>query len=333
MTAHASGIYNSSMTDTVKSNLIQLACALHGLESEKTNPASEKLDMLNSLEIATLMNAEDHKVAHAVQRVLPEIGAAIEAAATALRAGGRIIYIGAGTSGRLGVLDAAEVPPTFSAPSDMVIGLIAGGAAAMFSSQEGIEDDPARGADDLGAVKVSALDFVVGLAASGRTPYVLGAIRKAQAGGAKTAGISCNAQSPLAQLCDLAITPIVGPEILSGSTRLKSGTAQKQILNMISTGAMVRIGKCYGNRMVDLNASNEKLKARAINLVEELTPCDKDAALKALESTKWDIKAAILIGKTGMSAMDAISSIRASGGHLRKAIAAEIANGSLKNRQ
>ncbi len=310
------------MTNTSKSDLIQLADALKSLESEKTNPASEKLDTLDSLAIATLMNAEDQKVARAVERVLPEIGEAIDAAASALRAGGRIIYIGAGTSGRLGVLDAAEVPPTFSAPRDVVIGLIAGGEAAMFNAQEGVEDDPECGARDVTEIDVNARDFVVGLAASGRTPYVLGAIRKAQAAGASTAGISCNARSPLAQLCDIAITPIVGPEILSGSTRLKSGTAQKQILNMISTGAMVRIGKCYGNRMVDLNASNKKLKARAINFVEELTPCDKDTALKALESTDWNIKAAIIVGKTGMDAMDAVSIIHASGGHLRKAIAA-----------
>ncbi len=272
--------------------------------------------------MAVYMNAEDHKVARAVERVLPEVGAAIDAAASALRTGGRIIYIGAGTSGRLGVLDAAEIPPTFSAPPEMVIGLIAGGKAAMFNAQEGVEDDPARGAADLASINVDSRDFVVGLAASGRTPYVLGAIRKAQAAGAGTAGISCNAHSPLARLCDIAITPIVGPEILSGSTRLKSGTAQKQILNMISTGAMVRIGKCYGNRMVDLNASNEKLKARAINFVEELTPCSKDVALKVLEATDWDIKAAILVGKTGMDAVDAAAGIDASGGHLRKAIAA-----------
>ncbi len=326
MTFGGLGIYNSDMTDTAKTDLIQLAHALQGLDSEKTNPASEQLDTLSALEIAALMNAEDHKVARAVERVLPEIGRAIEAAAAALRAGGRIIYIGAGTSGRLGVLDAAEVPPTFSAPPDMVIGLIAGGKAAMFSAQEGIEDDPVQGAEDLVAVNVSAHDFVVGLAASGRTPYVLGAIRMAQTVGAKTAGISCNTKSPLAQLCEIPITPIVGPEILSGSTRLKSGTAQKQILNMISTGAMVEIGKCYGNRMVDLNASNEKLKARAINLVVDLSQSDRETALVALAATDWDIKAAILklASTKPMDAKTAIKCVNEFDGHLRDAIDASL---------
>jgi N-acetylmuramic acid 6-phosphate etherase len=222
------------------------------------------------------------------------------------------------------VLDAAEVPPTFSAPPDMVIGLIAGGEAAMFRAQEGIEDDPARGADDLDAVSLAANDFVVGLAASGRTPYVLGAIARARAVGARTAGISCNAGTALVQLADIAITPIVGPEILSGSTRLKSGAAQKQILNMISTGAMVRIGKCYGNRMVDLNASNEKLKARAINLVADLSHCDRSAALAALAATGWNIKAAILMLVCGgnIDADTAVRRVDAFGGHLRNAIEA-----------
>lgn len=312
------------MTDTAKTDLIQLAQALQGLDSERTNPASEQLDTLSPLQIATLMNAEDHKVAEAVEKVLPQIGQAIEAAAEALRAGGRIIYTGAGTSGRLGVLDAAEVPPTFSAPPDMVIGLIAGGNTAMFKAQEGIEDDAAQGAEDVRQVGISASDFVVGLAASGRTPYVLGAMRAALAVGAKTAGISCNTQSPLAQLCEIPITPIVGPEILSGSTRLKSGSAQKQILNMISTGAMVKIGKCYGNRMVDLNASNEKLQARAINLVADLAQTDSKTAMAALVATDWNIKAAILKLACGgeLDANAAVKRVEEFGGHLRSAIEA-----------
>ncbi len=321
MTFGVLGIYNSDMTDTAKSDLIQLATALEALESEKTNPASAQLDMLNALEIATVMNREDHKVAEAVSKVLPDIGRAIEAATAALQAGGRIIYTGAGTSGRLGVLDASEVPPTFSAPPDMVIGVMAGGDAAMFAAQEGVEDSPEQGVADLRAVNVSANDFVVGLAASGRTPYVLGALGQARAVGAKTAGISCNAASPLAQLCDIPITPIVGPEILSGSTRLKSGTAQKQILNMISTGAMVQIGKCYGNRMVDLKASNKKLKARAINLVADLAPIGKPEAEAALIAANWDIKSAILTIETGLDVKGAAALIKAHGGHLRSAIA------------
>ena len=309
------------MTDTAKSDLIQLATALQELESEKANPASERLDALNALEIAAVMNREDHKVAEAVSKVLPDIGRAIEAAAAALRAGGRIIYTGAGTSGRLGVLDASEVPPTFSAPPDMVIGVMAGGDAAMFTAQEGVEDSPEQGAEDLRAVSVSANDFVVGLAASGRTPYVLGALGHARAVGAKTAGISCNAASPLARACDIPITPIVGPEILSGSTRLKSGSAQKQVLNMISTGAMVKIGKCYGNRMVDLKASNKKLKARAINLVADLAPIGKAEAEAALIQAGWDIKTAILTIETGLTVKGAAALIKTHGGHLRRAIA------------
>jgi len=309
------------MTDTAKTDLIQLATALQALESEKTNPASAQLDTLEALDIATVMNREDHKVAEAVAKVLPDIGRAIEAAAAALQAGGRIIYTGAGTSGRLGVLDASEVPPTFSAPPDMVIGVMAGGDAAMFTAQEGVEDSPEQGAADLSAVNVSPKDFVVGLAASGRTPYVLGALAKARAVGAKTAGISCNAASPLARACDIPITPIVGPEILSGSTRLKSGTAQKQILNMISTGAMVRIGKCYGNRMVDLKASNKKLKARAINLVADLAPIGKPEAQAALIAANWDIKTAILTIETGLDVKGAAALIKAHNGHLRRAIA------------
>ena len=309
------------MINTAKTDLVQLATALQALESEKTNPASAQLDTLDALEIATLMNREDYKVAEAVSKVLPEIGNAIEAAAAALRAGGRIIYTGAGTSGRLGVLDASEVPPTFSAPPDMVIGLIAGGDAAMFTAQEGIEDSASQGVKDLRAVNVGANDLVVGLAASGRTPYVLGAIEYARTVGAKTAGISCNARSALAQLCDISITPIVGPEILSGSTRLKSGTAQKQILNMISTGAMVKIGKCYGNRMVDLTASNKKLKARAINLVADLAPVGKPAAEAALIAAGWDIKVAILTLTSGRPPSEAATLIKAADGQLRLAIA------------
>lgn len=310
------------MTNVANPDLVQLARTLQSLDSEKVNAASGDLDTLSPLEIATLMNREDQKVALAVQAVLPDIARAIEAAASALSAGGRIIYVGAGTSGRLGVLDAAEVPPTFSAAPGQVIGLIAGGPAAMFRAQEGIEDDPRRGARDLDDVRMGADDFVVGLAASGRTPYVLGAIRHARNIGATTAGISCNDNSALSEICDISIAPLVGPEILSGSTRLKSGTAQKQVLNMISTGAMVRIGKCYGNRMVDLSATNEKLKARAINLVDDLSPGGKEAASKALAATGWDIKAAILVGKTGIDPGRAVRQIRQHNGHLRDAISA-----------
>ena len=301
-------------------DLISLADRLDDLSSETANSASADLDAMSAIQIATLMNAEDQTVALAVNAVLEPIGEAIEAAALALRSSGRIIYVGAGTSGRLGVLDASEIPPTFSAPDTMVVGLIAGGQDAVFRAKEGAEDDPALGAADLTAALVTELDFVVGIAASGRTPYVLGAIQYARSVGAKTAGISCNHNSPLEENSDIAITPVVGPEILTGSTRLKSGTAQKQILNMISTGAMVRIGKCFGNRMVDLNASNEKLKARAINLVADFAPATKSAALAALMAADWDIKIAILTERTGLDVTGAGQLIQRHNGHLRCAL-------------
>ena len=301
-------------------DLISLADRLGDLSSETANSASADLDAMSAIQIATLMNAEDQTVALAVNAVLEPIGEAIEAAALALRSSGRIIYVGAGTSGRLGVLDASEIPPTFSAPDTMVIGLIAGGQDAVFRAKEGAEDDPALGAADLTAALVTELDFVVGIAASGRTPYVLGAIQYARSVGAKIAGISCNHNSPLEENSDIAITPVVGPEILTGSTRLKSGTAQKQILNMISTGAMVRIGKCFGNRMVDLNASNEKLKARAINLVADFAPATKSAALAALMAADWDIKIAILTERTGLDVTGAGQLIQRHNGHLRCAL-------------
>lgn len=306
---------NSNNTD-----LISLSDTLLDLSSETANSASDDLDAKSAMQIARLMNTEDQKVALAVEAVLQPVGDAIDAAAHALRVGGRIIYVGAGTSGRLGVLDASEIPPTFSAPNSMVTGLIAGGHDAMFHAKEGAEDDPVKGAADLKAALVTKLDFVVGIAASGRTPYVLGAIQHARSVGAKTAGISCNVNSPLEKQADIAITPIVGPEILAGSTRLKSGTAQKQILNMISTGAMVQIGKCFGNRMVDLKASNEKLKARAINLVADLAPTTKPVALAALIASDWDIKIAILTERTGLNTTDAGRLIDEHDGHLRRAI-------------
>ncbi len=306
----------------IKNELVALSTSLEGLNSEKTNILSSELDKLSALEIAQLMNAEDAKVSLAVSKTLGPISQAIEAAARALRVGGRVIYIGAGTSGRLGILDASEIPPTFSAPHDLFVALIAGGRDAMFRSKEGAEDDALQGVADLREIGLSKEDFVVGLAVSGRTPYVLGAIKYALDLGVVTAGVSCNGGSELDRISDIAITPIVGPEILTGSTRLKSGTAQKQVLNMISTGAMVQIGKCFGNRMVDMNASNEKLKARAINLVTDLTSSTKEAALDALTYANWDIKSAILMEKTGMNAKDATKMIKEQNGHLRHAIAA-----------
>jgi N-acetylmuramic acid 6-phosphate etherase len=308
------------MIENTNQDLMHLSSVLEDLASEMTNDASERLDAMSPLEIATLMNQQDHLVATSVEKVLEPIALAITAAAKSLRAGGRIVYIGAGTSGRLGVLDASECRPTFSAPEGWVVALIAGGPDAMFRALEGAEDDIDQGALDVAEIAVSDTDTVIGLAASGRTPYVLGGLAEARCRGAVTVGVSCNDNSPLEANVDIAITPVVGPEVLTGSTRLKSATAQKMVLNMISTGAMVRIGKCYGNRMVDLSATNEKLQARALNLVCELTPATKRDALRALVAADWDIKVAILTGKTGQSVQTARALILASNGHLRRAL-------------
>ena len=307
--------------DSRHDQLLQLAQRMQDLTSEQPNPASETLDTLPALDIARLMNAQDKTVPLAVEKELPQIARAIEAAARSLRDGGRIIYVGAGTSGRLGVLDASECVPTFSAAPDQVIAVIAGGKDAVFTAREGAEDDARTGARDLEALDVGPNDTVVGLAASGRTPYVLEALRRANAAGATTVSVTCNTGSEMGREADIDIAPLVGPEILTGSTRLKSGTAQKMVLNMISTGAMVQIGKCFGNRMVDLQATNDKLKARAINLVREIAGLETADALQALEAADWDIKVAILTRLAGVDADRARRLIAENGGHLSRALA------------
>lgn len=305
---------------TEQERLLHLASSLGSLTSEHVNPASDNLDALSAFDVAKLMNDQDQGVAHAISLVLGEISQAIEMASKSIKNGGRLIYVGAGTSGRLGILDASEIPPTFSAPDNLVMALIAGGKPAMFRAVEDAEDDVDQGALDIASLDVTDLDFVVGLAVSGRTPYVLGAIAEAQRRGAATAGICCNADSPLEDAVDIAIVPLVGAEVLTGSTRLKSGTAQKMVLNMISTGAMVQLGKCYGNRMVDLTATNEKLRARAFNLVCELTQADRVNALAALVAADWDIKIAILCVKSGVTPDAARDLLLQSGGQLRHAL-------------
>src|SRR5437870_1572738 len=232
------------------------------LQTETRNPASSNLDQLAPLEIVRLMNAEDANVIPAVASQAEVIAEAIGVIAARLRAGGRLIYLGAGTSGRLGVLDATECPPTFSAPPEQVIGVIAGGTKALTQAVEGAEDRPELAVQDLGALGLTAGDVLVGIATSGRTPYVCGGIEHARRLGAFTIGLSCNAESDLLPLVDLAITPVVGPEVLTGSTRLKAGTATKLVLNMLTTATMVLLGKTYGNLMVDLRATNTKLQAR-----------------------------------------------------------------------
>ena len=264
------------------------------LLTEARNPASMHLDKLTPLEIVHLMNAEDAQVPHAVAKQADAIARAIEIIADRLEAGGRLVYVGAGTSGRLGVLDATECPPTFNSPPGQVIGLIAGGPAALTQAVEGAEDHPEFGAADLQAVGLDARDVVVGIATSGRTPYVLGAVDHARRIGAYTLGFSCNEASELGKRVDLAVTVPVGPEILSGSTRLKAGTATKLVLNMLTTGAMIRLGKTFGNLMVDLRATNEKLRARTNRIVRQLTGLHKAEADALLQRCQGQLKTALV---------------------------------------
>ncbi len=292
------------------------------LVSETRNPQTMDLDALSTLEMVTRFNEQDALVAQAVNATLPAVAQAVDAAADALLAGGRIIYMGAGTSGRLGVLDAAECPPTFGVPPDLVVGLIAGGPGALLKAVEGAEDNPQLGVDDLKALELQAHDVVVGLAASGRTPYVIGGLEYARSCGCCTVAVSCNPNSPVAQAADIAISPVVGPEALTGSTRLKSGTAQKLVLNMISTGAMVKFGKVYQNLMVDMKATNVKLVDRACRMVMEATGAAREDAQAVLEQTGYEVKPAILMVLTGLDAAQAQARLAAHRGYLRAALQA-----------
>ncbi|CNE80937.1 N-acetylmuramic acid 6-phosphate etherase [Yersinia bercovieri] len=293
---------------------------LGALISESRNPATMELDKLSTLAMLTCINDEDCKVPQAIRLVLPAIAQAVELAAEALKQGGRLIYLGAGTSGRLGVLDASECPPTFGVPHGMVIGLIAGGPGALLKAVEGAEDDMALGARDLQDLNLTATDMVVGLAASGRTPYVIGALRYARQLGCPTAAISCNPDSPIAQEAQVAISPVVGPEALTGSTRMKSGTAQKLVLNMLSTGAMIKLGKVYQNLMVDVKATNVKLVDRACRIVVEATGASRAEAENALSQTEFEVKPAILMILKGVSAGQARQDLQQHHGYLRAAL-------------
>ncbi|KGQ47111.1 N-acetylmuramic acid-6-phosphate etherase [Gallibacterium anatis] len=275
--------------------MTSLSQTLKQLISEQRNSASLNLDQLSALEIVQLMNQEDQKVALAVNDQLAQIAQAVEVIVSAFQQGGRLIYQGAGTSGRLGVLDASECPPTFGVPFGQVIGLIAGGDRAIRKAVENAEDNREAGKADLMKIQLSDKDVVVGLAVSGRTPYVLGGLAYAKSLGAKTVAISCNAHSEMAEIADIAITPIVGAEVLTGSSRLKAGTAQKMVLNMLSTASMVLMGKCYQNLMVDVQATNEKLRHRAVNIVMQATECDCDTAKHYLSLADNQAKLAIMM--------------------------------------
>ena len=293
---------------------------LKHLSTETRNPRTMALDTMSALEIVTAMNQQDRLVPEAISRILPAIAEAADCAAAALGQGGRLIYMGAGTSGRLGVLDAVECPPTFGVSPDRVVGLIAGGERAFVKAVEGAEDREELGKEDLQAISFSPEDFLVGIAASGRTPYVLGGLRYAREVGAHTAAISCNPDSPVGKAAEISMEVVPGPEVLTGSTRLKAGSCQKMILNMISTAAMVRTGKAYENLMVDVMQTNEKLRVRALNMVMEATGADRDAAAQALSQARGSAKTAITMLLGNFSAEEAEKRLKLAGGHVREAI-------------
>ncbi len=290
------------------------------LKTESDNPASRRLDTLPTSAIVELINSEDARVATAVQAALPQVAQAVDVIARALSAGGRLFYIGAGTSGRLGVLDAVECVPTFSAPPDLVQGIIAGGDTALTQAVEGAEDDPTQARRDLQARGVTAADVLCGIAASGRTPYVVGALTYARELGAATIAISCNPQSPIGALAAVSISVDLGPEIISGSTRMKAGSAQKMILNMLSTAAMIRLGKVYGNLMVDVKVTNQKLAERARRLVRRLAGLDEDQAARLLVLANNEVKTAVVMHMMQVDAEAARELLAGAGGRLRAVI-------------
>ena len=278
-------------------NLLQ---TLSTLITEQRNPNSMHVDSLSALEIVQLMNEEDKQVPLAIEKCLPQIAQAVECIVDAFQQDGRLVYIGAGTSGRLGVLDASECPPTFGVSPEMVKGIIAGGERALRHPIEGAEDSKAQAVVDLQTIHFSSKDVLVGIAASGRTPYVIGALEYAKSLGSVTVSIASNSNSAMANIVDIAIDTVVGPEVLTGSSRLKSGTAQKLVLNMLTTASMILMGKCYQNLMVDVQASNEKLKARAIRIVMQATDCDKAIAEETLKQADQNAKLAIMMILSGL---------------------------------
>ena len=289
--------------------------------TERRNPRTADIDLASPLEIVDLMNAEDRTVADAVSTQREEIARAVAEAEATFRRGGRLFYAGAGTSGRLGVLDASECPPTFGVDFDMVQGMIAGGEAAMFRAQEGAEDSPERGARDVDARGVRAGDFLIGIAASGTTPYVRGALGRARELGATTGIVACSPPPPeTLAVADIAIVAITGPEVVTGSTRLKAGTATKMVLNMVTTGAMIRIGKTYGNLMVDLRPTNVKLVDRSERIVIEVCGVTREEARRLLEESGRSVKTAIVMQKLGVGRAEAERALERGGGVIRRVV-------------
>jgi N-acetylmuramic acid 6-phosphate etherase len=294
---------------------------LRDLRTEQQNSASAGLDALSALEIARVINHEDHKVAAAVERALPQIAQAIDAIADAIRSGGRLIYVGAGTSGRLAALDAAECPPTFNTDPQTVQYVIAGGDKALGHAAEYSEDSSVSGRKDIGKRKPGKKDVVVGVAASGRTPYTLGAMEYARKKGAKTVAVICNRGSKMGALADIEIVLDVGPEAVSGSTRMKAGSAQKMALNLLTTGAMARLGYIYGNLMVNVHTRNQKLMERGLNVLEKAAGVDRQTASKTLGTARNQVAIALVMLKTGLDRTQAAKRLKSVKGNVREAIA------------
>ena len=293
---------------------------LSKMVTEKRNSNTKDIDKVSTLEMVKKINCEDKLVACAVEKELPQIAEAIDKIADAMNNGGRLIYCGAGTSGRLGILDASECPPTYGVSSELVQGIIAGGIEAIFKAKEGAEDSKELCVEDLNNMNFTNKDVLVGIAASGRTPYVIGGLEYANSIGAVTVGVTCNPQSEIASVAKIAISPVVVPEVITGSTRMKAGTAQKMVLNLLSTGAMVRTGKVYGNLMVDVKATNEKLVERAKHIVMEATEVDREKAEAVLEETNYDVKLSILMIMANLSKEEGKELLEKNNGYIAKAL-------------
>jgi N-acetylmuramic acid 6-phosphate etherase len=293
---------------------------LSNIETEQKNDRTKNIDLLTTIEVLKLINDEDKKVAYAVEKELPHIAEAVEIIHEKIDNGGRLIYCGCGTSGRLGILDAVECPPTFGVDPELIQGLIAGGMSAIIKAVEGAEDNSKLGEEDLQKIKFSNKDVLVGIAASGRTPYVLGAVTYANSIGAKTICLTCSPASNLSNIADISIVPLTGPEVITGSTRLKSGTAQKMVLNMLSTAVMIKFGKVYGNLMVDVKPSNEKLVERTVSIVRSVTGVDDFQARKTLEACGYSAKTAIVMIKCNMNAEKAEKALIEGDGHISRVI-------------
>lgn len=301
-------------------NITSHAVNLDAIATEQRNTATNNIDQLSTIDMVSLINEQDKRVPLAVEKALPSIAAAVDEITTHIRQGGRLFYMGAGTSGRLGILDAVECPPTFGVDFDLVQGIIAGGNEAIFRAKEGAEDSPELAVKDLQSCGFTKNDVLVGIAASGRTPYTLGGLQYARSIGATAISVTCSPNSPMSAEADISICATPGPEVITGSTRLKAGTAQKMILNMLSTGTMIKLGKVYGNLMVDVKATNLKLAERARRIVMDATGCSRDEALKALDLAGGKAKLAILMLLTGMDAENAQKKLSEVNGHIAKAL-------------